>query len=231
MSGLHFTQRERDALRAMEGGAPIKVAARQLGISHWTLKDYLSSARAKIKARATVAANDATAQPRNDRMTSLYAIAQEYQQAARTLADLDLPVEAIADTLEGMSGELEVKAQNIAHVVRAIEADAAAVKQWAKDAADRAKSLQARADSLRDYLARNLLACGVQKIEGPGVVLSFRKSSAVVIDEPALIPAEFMRQPEPPPPEPNKTAIADAIKAGREVPGAHVEQRMNLQVK
>jgi hypothetical protein len=52
-----------------------------------------------------------------------------------------------------------------------------------------------------------------------------------VIDEPALIPVEFLRTPPPPAPEPDKTAIAAAIKAGREVPGAHVEQRKSLQVK
>lgn len=36
---------------------------------------------------------------------------------------------------------------------------------------------------------------------------------------------------EPPPPAPDKKAIADAIKAGTAVPGAHVETRQNLQIK
>ena len=116
-------------------------------------------------------------------------------------------------------------------MVRAMEADAAAVSQWAKDANARAKAIETRAEALRDYIARNMQACGIQKIEGPGVVLSFRKSTAVVIDEPGLIPAEFMKQPEPPPPAPSKTLIGDALKAGREVPGAHVETRQNLQIK
>lgn len=164
-------------------------------------------------------------------MTALYLLAQEYQQAARMLADLDADPQTVADTLEGMAGELEVKAQSIAMMVRAMEADAAAVSQWAKDANARAKAIETRAEALRDYIARNMQACGIQKIEGPGVVLSFRKSTAVVIDEPGLIPAEFMKQPEPPPPAPSKTLIGDALKAGREVPGAHVETRQNLQIK
>jgi len=164
-------------------------------------------------------------------MTALHFLAAEYRSTALALADLDLPPEAVRDTLEGISGDLEHKAQNVALMARSLEADAAAVKQWAKDANERAKALQARADSLRDYLARCMLDCGIEKITGPGVSLSFRASSAVVIDEPALIPVEFLRTPPPPAPEPDKTAIAAAIKAGREVPGAHVEQRKSLQVK
>lgn len=164
-------------------------------------------------------------------MTALFSIAAQYQEAAHKLADMDLDAATIADTLEGLSGELEAKSQAVAFMVRSLEADAAAVKQWAKDATDRAKSIEARADSLRAYLERTLLACGISKVEGPGITLSFRKSTGVVIDEPGLIPAEFMKQPEPPPPAPSKTLIGDALKAGREVPGAHLEQRQNLQIR
>lgn len=163
-------------------------------------------------------------------MSTLFAIAADYRAAAVKLADMDIDAQTITDTLEGMSGDLEVKAKNVAMMVRSIEADAAAVKQWGKDAADRAKAMEARAESLRDYLANNLAACGIEKIEGPGVRISWRKSSAVVIDEPGLIPAEFMKTPEPPPPAPDKKAIGDALKAGTEVAGAHIEHRKNLQI-
>ena len=164
-------------------------------------------------------------------MTALYLIAAEYRTAAQQLADLNLDEQTVSDTLESLGGDLEVKAQAVGHMVRAMEADAAAIQQWAKDAQERARTVQARADRLREYLSANLLACEVQKVSGPGISLSFRKSSAVVIDEPGLIPATFMRQPEPPPPAPDKTAIKDAIKAGGEVPGAHIEVRDNLMIR
>lgn len=164
-------------------------------------------------------------------MTALYVLAAEYQSAARLLADLEADPQTVADTLEGIAGDLEVKAQSVAMMVRALEADAAAVSQWAKDANARAKAIELRAETLRDYIASNMQACGITKIDGPGVTLSFRKSTAVVIDEPGLIPAEFMKQPEPPPPAPSKSLIGEALKAGREVPGAHAETRQNLQIK
>lgn len=164
-------------------------------------------------------------------MTALYVIANEYREAATKLADLDLDAQTIADTLEGLSGELEAKAQSVGFMVRSIEADAAAMKEWAKASTERAKAAEARAEALRDYLQRCMEATGIEKIEGPGIALSFRKASAVIVNEPGLIPAEYMRTPEPPPAAPDKKAIADAIKAGKEVPGAHVEQRKTLQVK
>lgn len=164
-------------------------------------------------------------------MSSLFALTAEYRDAAMKLAELDMDAQTVADTLESLSGELETKAQGVAYMVRSLEADAAAVKQWSKEAAERAKALENRAENLRDYLARCMEACSIEKISGPGVVLSWRASSAVVIDEPGLIPAEFMRVKPAPDPEPDKKAIAEVIKAGAEVPGAHIEQRKSLQIR
>jgi len=163
-------------------------------------------------------------------MTALYLLADQYRDAARKLAELDLDEQTVADTLEGLSGDLEVKAQNVAYMVRNLEVTAAAIKEHEREQGERRHAIENRARALREYLARCMESTGIQKIEGPGVRLSFRKSSAVVIDGVDLIPAEFMRQPEPPPPAPDKKAIADAIKAGREIPGAHIEQRQSLQI-
>ena len=164
-------------------------------------------------------------------MTALYVIAQEYQSAARALADLDLDPQTVADTLESMSGDLELKSQNVAMMVRSMESDAAAVAQWAQDALARAQAIEKRAEALRDYLKRSREACGVTKVEGPGVSIGFRKSSAVVGDDEAQVPAEFFVAKPPPPPALSKTLIGNALKAGREVPGARIEHRTNLQIK
>lgn len=164
-------------------------------------------------------------------MTSLLLIAQEYRAAAAALADLDMPPEVVADTLESLAGDIETKAQSVAHMVRQLEANAAAVKQWAKEASERAKATEARAERLREYLSSNMQACGITRIEGPGVVLSWRKSHAVVIDDEAQIPAAYMRTKPAPPPEPDKPAIAAAMKLGELVPGARIETRQSLQIK
>lgn len=164
-------------------------------------------------------------------MTALFIIANEYREAAEKLSNLDLDAQTIADTLDGLAGELEVKAQNVAMFVRNLETTAEAIKAHETAQAERRKAIEKRAESLRDYLQHCMEACGVEKIEGPGIAIGFRKSSAVVISEPGLIPTEYMRQPEPPPSTPDKAAISAAIKSGKEVPGAHIESRKNLQIK
>lgn len=162
--------------------------------------------------------------------TALYALVEQYREDAAKLNDLDLDEQTVLDTLEGMAGELEVKAQNVAMMVLSLDFMAKAHKERASVIAERGKAIQNRADSLKQYLTRCLEAAGVQKIEATDVRITWRKSSAVVIDGEDLIPAEYMRQPETPPPAPDKKAIADAIKAGKEVPGAHIEQRKSLQI-
>ena len=164
-------------------------------------------------------------------MTTLAMIAAQYRADADKLADLDLDEQTVADTLEAMAGDLEIKAQSVAYMVRAFEADAAAVSQWAKDAAARAKAIEARAEHLREYLAHCLDAAGIEKVEGPGIRIGWRKSSAVVIDDETQIPLSLMVCPPAPAPRPDKASIASEIKAGRDVPGAHVEHRRSLQVK
>lgn len=164
-------------------------------------------------------------------MTALYQLAADFRAQAEKLADMDLDPQTLADTLESISGDVEVKAQNVAMFCRNLEATADAIKAHREAQKEREDAMRKRAEALKSYLARCMDACGIEKIEGPGIALSFRKSSAVVINEPGLIPAQYMRQPDPPPPAPDKAAIAAAIKAGAEVPGAHVEQRRNLQIR
>ena len=165
-------------------------------------------------------------------MTALYVLAQDYRAAAEKLADLDLDEQTIADTLEGLSGDLEVKAVNTAMVARNMQGLAAQIKEAEQAMAARRKALESRAERLTAYLLANMQHAGISKIESPHFCLSIKNNPAAVdINEPGLIPAEFMRQPEPPPPSPDKTAIKEAIKAGKEVPGAHLAQGVRLEIK
>ena len=58
-------------------------------------------------------------------MSSLYEISLAYRADVARLADLDLPAEVITDTLDAMSGELEVKAQSVVMYARNLQATAA----------------------------------------------------------------------------------------------------------
>jgi hypothetical protein len=170
----------------------------------------------------------------NKRMTALtlYEISQEYRSDLEKLADMDLDEQTLADTLDSMGGELTTKAQSVACFIRNLEASAAAIKDAEAQMAARRKALENRAGRVKDYLLASMMVAGVQKVECPLFKLAVRDNPAAVeIYEPGLIPAEFMRQPEPPPASPDKAAIKEVLKAGREVAGCKLTVGKRLEIK
>lgn len=162
----------------------------------------------------------------------MYQIADAYLQDLRRLEELDLDEQTVADTLEGLSGELEVKATNVAAFCRNLEASADAIKQAETQMAARRKAIENRASRIREYLKANMERTGITEIASPHFKLAIRKNPpSVVIDAESQIPESFMVAPEPPKPYPDKKLIAKAIKEGAEVPGAHLEQGTRLDIK
>lgn len=163
---------------------------------------------------------------------TLYEISNHYIQALDFLTDpeLDLPMEAINDTLEGLSGELEDKAVNVAKFLRNMETTAEAIKAAEEAMAKRRKALESRVKWLKDYLKNNMEACGISKIECPFFKLAIQKNpdSVNIIDEDA-IPEQYKEQVITW--KISKTAIKEAIKAGTPVPGAELTAGTRLVIK
>ncbi len=165
-------------------------------------------------------------------MTQLYILADQYNEAAQTLSNLDLDAQTIADTLESLSGDLEQKATGTAMVVRNMQSLAAQIKEAEADMSARRKALESRAEYLTKYLHDCMTHAGMTSIECAHFAIKIKTNPpSVAIDDSGLIPAQFMRTPEPPPPTIDKTAIKDAIKAGQEVPGARMQQLTRLEIK
>lgn len=165
-------------------------------------------------------------------MTALYVLAQEYRSDLEKLADMDLDDATLTDTLESLGGELEVKAVSVAAFVRNLEVTAAAIKDAEAQMAARRKAVENRVQRVKDYLLASMMVAGVKKIESVYFKLAVRDNpSAVEVYQPELIPANFMRQPEPPPPSPDKKAIAEQLKAGHEIPGCRLTHGMRLEIK
>lgn len=165
-------------------------------------------------------------------MTALYVLAHDYRAAADKLADLELDDATVADTLESMSGDLEVKAQNVVMFARNLEALAESIKSAEAAMAARRKAIEKRADGLRRYTLECMRHAGITKIECPHFAVSIRANPpAVDVFDVAQVPAAFMRQPEPPPAAPDKAAIKEALKAGADVPGCRLTVSQRLDVK
>jgi hypothetical protein len=161
---------------------------------------------------------------------ALYQIADEYLLAVDKLADLDLDDQTFSDTLESLSGDMEVKSSNVAMFVGNLEGSAKLIREAAKAQVARADAIERRSERIRQYLLDNMLRTGITKIECPYFVLSVQNNPAKVIID-GDVPDEFMRQPEPPPPAPDKKAIGEALKTGLTANWAHLEQGKRLVIK
>lgn len=163
---------------------------------------------------------------------TLYQLAAEHADALARLEDLDLSPEAVADTLESLGGELEVKAQNVVAFLRNLETTAEAIKQAEASMAARRKALENRAASLKTYVLEAMQHHGIQKIECPLFAISIAKNPpAVEIEDERLIPDDYRTNPPPPPPQIDKKLIAQAIKDGFDVPGARLRQGVRLSIR
>lgn len=168
-------------------------------------------------------------------MTALYSLAGQYRQLAERLADLDLDLATIADTIEasGLVDDLQTKAQGVLMIAQGAEMHNAAIDaeiarlQALK--AHRAKTAQ----GLRDYLLDNMQLAGIEKIECPLFKISIRKNPpAVEVLDQSAIPQEFMVTPEPKPvfAAPDKAAIKRLLVAGHIVPGVQLTQSVRLVI-
>lgn len=164
--------------------------------------------------------------------TSLYVLAGEYLALSNKLMDSELDPQTIADTLESAAGDLEVKATNVVMFSRNLRASAASIEEAAKQMMERAKALKNKADGIDGYVKDNMQRTGINKIECPYFAISLQKNPpSVIVDDMALIPADYMVTPTLPPPAPDKALIKKAIGEGHTVPGCHLEQGERLVIK
>lgn len=163
---------------------------------------------------------------------SLYQLAAEYRNDLESLAELDLPDNVIADTLESLGGELEIKAQNVVAFSRSLDKLAESIKEAEAEMAKRRKAIEARADRVRAFVLQVMQDNGIQKIECPWFVLSIAKNPpSVEIEDERMVPQDYFTSPPPPPPQLDKKLILQALKDGHEVPGARMRQGVRLAIR
>ena len=163
---------------------------------------------------------------------SLYQLSSTYLEALDDLTDpeMDLPIEAVTDTLEGLSGEMEEKAINVAKFMRNIEATATAIKSAEEEMAKRRKALENRIKWMKSYLKDSMEHTGITKIECPYFKLSIQKNPAAVnIINEDTIPDKFKEQVISW--KVDKTAIKKAIQSGKTIPGAKLLNGTRLAIR
>ena len=118
----------------------------------------------------------------------------------------------------------DAKIENIGLWIKDLKADVDALKAEEHNLADRRRAKENKAEGLRRYLA---YALDGQKFETAKLKVGYRKSQQVEVDM-AELPDEYFRFRDP---EPDKTKIKAALKAGTAIPGAELVERQNMIIK
>lgn len=152
-----------------------------------------------------------------------------------TLYDIDESIAALIDpdtgeitdfaALDALQMERSEKVGQIARAYRNALAEASAIGAEVDRLTQREKAAAKRADSLKEYLS---YALNGESYKDSTVTVYYRKTTAVVVEEDAVLPEEFLRYGKP---TVNKTALGEALRGGMVIPGAKIENRLNMIIK
>lgn len=136
-----------------------------------------------------------------------------------------------ADTLEAVIGQFDNKAQAVIayHLNQLAEIDL--LDAHIKAMQERKKAMQNKADKLKDYLQRNMLAAGIKEIkadDGTFTAKIAKNPPSVEIFDETMLPDEYCRFKR----EADKTKIKAALQDGTEIQGAKlVTDKTSLRIK
>ena len=165
-------------------------------------------------------------------MNTLYQLTADYLNLLEMAEDPDIDEQAFMDTLDGIGGAIEIKAENYAKIMRQLEADAAACDAESKRLKNKAMTIDNNIKRMKQALQFAMQATGKTKFKTALFSFYIQKNSAsVVMDEQYIenIPERFLIRKDP---EINRKAIRDAINAGEDLEGlAHLESTESLRIK
>lgn len=152
--------------------------------------------------------------------------ADDPEQRASALAEL----EAALLAEEGNKQALSAKADATCWVIEHLRGQAAYRQQQAKRLSDLARLDAGRADALEESLIFVLtqLQPAATRFSFPNHELSSRQSQAVLIDDEEILDSEWLTVTTTT--KPDKAAIKEALKAGRQITGAQLLSRRSWRI-
>lgn len=156
-------------------------------------------------------------------MSTLYEITGDYLSLLELLeADGNIDLQAFKDTLEGIEGEFEIKADSYARVLKELTAEAGKYDAEIQRMIARRDSLNNRSKMLKQYLYESMKATGKTKFKTDLFSFGIQKNGGlqpIEIVPDVAIPDEYCRK------EPDNTKIREALKNGVELPFAVLKER------
>lgn len=160
-------------------------------------------------------------------MDSMRGITNRYTAVMALADDNSIPQEEINNALLTLEDELQEKGENCIKYLGSIQDNIDIAKANKKKLDEYIKMLESRKKRIEQACIYALDTLQVKSImTGWGEMKVKKNPPSVVIDDLTQIPTQYQRQKIQV--DIDKVAIKAAIKAGEEVPGAHLEQATSL---
>jgi hypothetical protein len=134
--------------------------------------------------------------------------------------------------LESLAQKESEKADAFAYAIRHAEMEAEFFKREAERFAQRRQTVENRIRAMKDRITYILLEYSLKEIAGKRYKLALRKSQRVITtwEDPTKYPDEYIRV-IPEKKEIDKNALKDALKIGKEIEGASLQDNWTTQIR
>lgn len=161
-------------------------------------------------------------------MATLFDLTGKWLDLYDMADDPDMDADMWFDTIEGLEGEIEDKADGYAKVIAQLNADAAAIKAEEDRLYSRRKTIENRVTNMKSRLQGMMEITGKKKIKTELFSFGIQKNPAsVVIDDESKVPAGYWI---PQQPKLDKASLSEWLKKN-EVDWAHLEQSESLRIR
>ena len=143
--------------------------------------------------------------------------------------DPETDPEALADTMEAIDGEIEVKADGYAKVMKEMKVFEDAKRAEGKRQIDGANALKVKRERMSETLANAMRLTGKTKFKTAFAGYNLQKNPpSLKIDMPDRVPDEFLIPQEP---KVDSAAIKKELKEGVVYGWCHLEQSESLRIR
>lgn len=155
---------------------------------------------------------------------TLYELTELYTN----LMDLDLEDEQVQEALEDIDEKIEVKADNIAKLIRGLEGQKDICKAEEERIYKRRKSIENRIENLKEYLKATMIATDKRKFKTDLFSFNIQKNRASIkiLDE-EKVPEEYVEYDR----KVLKDKLKKAIAEGLEVDYAEMIQSESIRIR
>ena len=164
-------------------------------------------------------------------MRTLYDLGDAFNGVMDMALDETMDLNVLEECLQTIEADIAVKCERGIGLIRNLDTLREGMEKESKRLSEQARILKNRIESIKVWYQRNLDAMGKSKVTttlGTMTVqnnppsLKVTDADQIPICYLTLVPARY---------EVDKDAVKNALKAGEEVPGAHLEQGRSLRIR